>query len=96
MNGAVVWQKTDQLVSNSNFFLLIQNFTVADPGFPRSWGANSHDGGANLLFVIMFPKNCMKMKEIEPGGGAWCPWQPSMKMKEIERGGGVVSLSALP
>ena len=34
---------------------------VADPGFPW-WGVNPREG-ANLLFGITFPKNCIKMKK---------------------------------
>ena len=33
---------------------------MADPGFPRQ--------GPNVLFGQIFRKNCMKMKEIGPGG----------------------------
>ena len=36
---------------------------VADPGFPRR-GRNHKGGSANLLFGQIFPKNCMKTKEI--------------------------------
>ena len=31
-------------------------------------GANPKGGNEKLLFGQIFPKNCMKMKEIEPGG----------------------------
>ena len=30
-------------------------------------------GAKNIIFPIFFPKNCMKMKEIEPGGRPWRP-----------------------
>ena len=36
--------------------------SVADPGFPRG-------GCANLLFLPIFPKNCMKLKKFGPRGG---------------------------
>ena len=49
--------------------------SVADLGFPRGGGANPQGGGANLLFDQKFPKNCMKMKEFRPRGGAR-PWRP--------------------
>ena len=32
--------------------------------------ANPKGGGASLIFGQIYPENCMKMKEIEPGGGA--------------------------
>ena len=51
------------------------DFTVADPGFPRRGGANPPGGGTNLLFCPIFTKNCMKMKEFGPRGGAR-PWRP--------------------
>ena len=41
---------------------------VADPGFPRE-GRNPRQVGANLLFGKILAQNCMKMKEIEKGGG---------------------------
>ena len=41
---------------------------VADPGFPRR-GRQQQGGGTSLLFGQNFPKNYMKMKTIEPGGG---------------------------
>ena len=47
----------------SHSYKRLQLESVADPGFPRG-------GGANLLFDQKFPKNCMKMKEFGPGGGA--------------------------
>ena len=33
------------------------------------WGRQHQTGGGNLLFGQLFPKNCMKMKEIGPRGG---------------------------
>ena len=36
--------------------------TVADPGFPRR-GVDPTGGGANLLFGIIFGKNCIKIKK---------------------------------
>ena len=42
---------------------------VADPGFPRGGGANS-PGGCQHTILPNFPKNCMKLKEFGPPGGA--------------------------
>ena len=42
--------------------------SVADLGFPRGGGANS--GGDQHTISPKFPKNCMKLKEFGPGGGA--------------------------
>ena len=42
---------------------------VADPGFPRGGGANSPRGRQHMI-LPNFPKNCMKLKEFGPGGGA--------------------------
>ena len=42
---------------------------MADPGFPRGGCANCKGGGANLLFLTIFPKNCMKLKKFGPRGG---------------------------
>ena len=42
---------------------------VADPGFPRGGGANS-PGGRQHTILPYFPKNCMKLKEFGPSGGA--------------------------
>ena len=44
-----------------------EQFTVADPGFPRGDGTNSPGGGA-LQHTILpnFPKTCMKLKEFGP------------------------------
>ena len=46
---------------------------MADQGFPRrGWGgagANPCVWPKNLLFGKIFVKNCMKVKEIGPGGG---------------------------
>ena len=44
---------------------------VADPGFPRGGGANSPGGGGRQHTILpKFPKNCMKLKEFGPPGGA--------------------------
>ena len=40
---------------------------VADPGLPNGGGGEQ---GANLLFGKLVAKNCMKLKEIGPRGGA--------------------------
>ena len=40
---------------------------VADPGFP---GGSVPTPGAP---IVCFPKNCLKMKEIGPGGRSWRP-----------------------
>ena len=40
---------------------------MADPGFFQ--GDPTTNAGANLLFGIMFTKNCMKIKIIDRGGG---------------------------
>ena len=42
---------------------------VADPGFPRGGDANS-PGGRQHTILPNFPKNCMKLKEFGPPGGA--------------------------
>ena len=47
----------------------LTDITVADPGFPRGGGANSK-GGRQHTILPNFPKNCMKLKEFGPGGGA--------------------------
>ena len=47
---------------------------VADLGF--SWGAPTPKAG---LFFQLFAKNCMKMKEFGPGGGAH-PWHPALDL----------------
>ena len=44
--------------------------SVADPGFPRGGGANSPGGGRQHTILPKFPKNCMKLKEFGPPGGA--------------------------
>ena len=49
---------------------ICQTPAVADPGFPRGGCANHKGGGANLLFLPIFPKNCMKLKKFGLGGGA--------------------------
>ena len=36
-------------------------FAVVDPQFPIG-GTNPKGGGVNLLFLLVFPKNCTKMK----------------------------------
>ena len=44
---------------------------VADPGFPRGGGANALGGGGSQHTILPnFPKNCMKLKEFGPPGGA--------------------------
>ena len=47
---------------------------VADPGFPQGGDANS-PGGRQHTNLPNFPKNCMKLKEFGPPGGAHpsCP-----------------------
>ena len=51
-------------------FVLVQNnTTVADLGFPRGGGANS-PGGCQHTILPKFLKNCMKLKEFGPPGGA--------------------------
>ena len=45
------------------------NNVVADPGFPRGGCVNSQGGYTNLLFLKIFAKNCMKMKEFGLRGG---------------------------
>ena len=40
--------------------------TVAGPEIPRRGGANPWNWGENLLFVNIFAKYCVKMKEIGP------------------------------
>ena len=49
---------------------------VADPGFPRGGCANYKGGGANLLFLPIFPKNCMKLKKFGLRGAR--PWHPPL------------------
>ena len=51
--------------------------TVADPGFPRGVGANS-PGGRQHTNLPNFPKNCMKLKEFGPPGGARIPRAPPL------------------
>ena len=48
---------------------LYREQAVADPGFPRGGGANS-PGGRQHTILPNFPKNCMKLKEFGPQGGA--------------------------
>ena len=45
---------------------------ISKTGKGWRWGANSWEGGKNLLFDKIFAENCMKMKEIGPIGHA-CP-----------------------
>ena len=50
--------------------IIIPNETpVADPGFSRGGGANS-PGGRQHMILPKFAKNCMKLKEFGPPGGA--------------------------
>ena len=42
---------------------------MVDPGFPRLGAPTSKVGAKTFLFGQMFPQNCMKMKELESGGG---------------------------
>ena len=42
---------------------------MADPGFPRGEGANPPVGCQDTI-LPNFPKNCMKLKEFGPEGGA--------------------------
>ena len=50
----------------------MSSIPVADLGFPRGGGANSPGGGGGRQHTILpkFPKNCMKLKEFGPPGGA--------------------------
>ena len=45
---------------------------VADLGFLR-WGRNPRVWGKNLLLGKIFAENCIKMKEIRPGGASLTP-----------------------
>ena len=47
---------------------------VADPGFPWGGGTNS-PGGCQHTILPKFPKNCMKLKNLDPPGGVHplCP-----------------------
>ena len=54
------------------FFLWI-DLTVADPQ-----GANPQGWGASLLFDQIFPINCMKMKELDPGASLAPFFHPPM------------------
>ena len=51
---------------------------VADPGFPRGGGAN-FPGGPQHMILPKFPKNCMKLKEFGPQGGARCLCAPALR-----------------
>ena len=42
--------------------------TVTDPGFPRGRGRNSKRGPQHKI-LPKFPKNCMKLKNLDPQGG---------------------------
>ena len=55
---------------------------VADPGFPRGGGANSPGGRQNTI-LPKFPKNCMKLKEFGPPGGARVPCDPLRSATEF-------------
>ena len=61
----------------SEYLYPLQPCTVADPGFPRSGeGGPTPKVGVKSFYLVFFPENCMKIKEIEPPGGArpWCPF----------------------
>ena len=45
------------------------SYSVADPGFPRGGRANPSAWGKNPLLGKIFAENCMKIKDIGPGGG---------------------------
>ena len=47
---------------------------VADPGFSRRGRQPQRRRSTSLLFGKMFPKNCMKMKEIGGGQSLEPPW----------------------
>ena len=46
----------------------IWKMAVADPEFPRGGGAEPPGGWRQHTVLLKFPKNCMKLKEFEPGG----------------------------
>ena len=46
-------------------------------------GANPKGEGKNLLFGQISPEDCMKMKEIVPGGGAGAPLDPLLKAPSL-------------
>ena len=53
----------------------MQNYAVADPGFPRREGVEAPTPEfwpQNLLFDKVFTENCMNMKHIGRRGGE-CP-----------------------
>ena len=51
------------------------SYALADLGFSQGGGTNSKCGCKKLLFGQFSPKNCMKLKEFGPQGGAH-PWRP--------------------
>ena len=65
--------------------------SVADPGFSRGGGANS-PGGRQHTILLTFPKNCMKLKEFGPPGGARIPRAPLRSVTDY--GNLVIILSA--
>ena len=60
-----------RLPTESNF-PRSQAFQWQIQDFPEV-GAPTPQGGANTRFCQNFPKNCMKLKEFGPGGGALAP-----------------------
>ena len=54
---------------NAHSFIIFYPTAVADPGFPQGGGANS-PGGHQHTILPNFSKNCMKLKEFGPQGGA--------------------------
>ena len=57
-------------------FIVKVSISVADPGFPRGGCGNCKGGDANLLFLPIFPQNCMKLKKFGPGGSVPDPPPP--------------------
>ena len=51
-------------------------YPVTDPGLPRGGCTNSKGGCEKLLFSSLFPKNCMKWKNLGHDGAH--PWRPSL------------------
>ena len=43
---------------------------VTDPGFSQTGDTKPKGRGTNLIYVIFWPENCMKMKEIGSTRGA--------------------------